>query len=132
MIAYDYPLLGIFWTMMMFFIWIAWFGALFSVIGDIFRSDDMSGWAKAAWVVFVIVLPFLGVLIYVIVRGNSMQERQMARNASQAQAQQEYIQSVAGSGSSSTADQMSKLAELHKDGTLTDSEYQSQKDKLLA
>ena len=126
------PLLDFFWTMLMFFLFFLWIWLVITVFIDIFRSDDMSGWAKAAWVVFVIVLPFLGVLIYVIVRGNSMQERQMARNASQAQAQQEYIQSVAGSGSSSTADQMSKLAELHKDGTLTDSEYQSQKDKLLA
>ena len=126
------PLLDFFWTMLMFFLFFLWIWLVITVFIDIFRSDDMSGWAKAAWVVFVIVLPFLGVLIYVIVRGNSMQERQMARNASQAQAQQEYIQSVAGSGSSSTADQMSKLAELHKDGTLTDSEHQSQKDKLLA
>ena len=64
MIAYDYPLLGIFWTMMMFFIWIAWFGALYSVIGDIFRSDDLGGAAKAGWTVGVVMVPLLGLMIY--------------------------------------------------------------------
>ena len=126
------PILDFFWTMLMFFLFFLWIWLVITVFIDIFRSNDMSGWAKAAWVVFVVVLPFLGVLVYVIVRGNSMQEREMARSAANVQAQQEYIQSVAGSGTSSTVDQLSQLAELNKEGVLTDAEYQAQKDKLLA
>ena len=126
------PILDFFWWMLIFFLFFMWIWLVITVFMDIFRSNDMSGWAKAAWIVFIIVLPFLGVLIYVIVRGNSMQERQMASSAAAAQAQQAYIQSVAGADASSTADQLTQLAQLHSDGALTDAEYQSQKDKLLA
>ena len=74
-LAYDYPLLGMFWTFLLFFIWIAWIVVLFRVIFDIFRSKDLGGFAKALWVIFVILLPFLGVLVYLIARGHSMTER---------------------------------------------------------
>ena len=72
MLAYDYPLLGLFWTMLWFFLWIAWLVALFQIIGDIFNSDDLGGWGKAIWLIFVILLPLLGVLIYLIARGGDM------------------------------------------------------------
>ena len=74
-LAYDYPLLGLFWTMLWFFLWIAWLVALFQIIGDIFNSDDLGGWGKALWLIFVIILPLLGVLIYLIARGGGMQRR---------------------------------------------------------
>ena len=84
MLGYDYPLLGVFWTMMWLFLWIAWIVLLFRVIGDIFRSRDMGGGAKALWAIFVIVVPFLGVFVYLIARGHKMSERDVA----QAQAQE--------------------------------------------
>ena len=78
MLAYDYPLLGLFWTMMIFFLWFAWLWLLFRVFADIFRSKEMGGWGKALWSIFVILVPFLGVFIYVIVNGKAMTERDIA------------------------------------------------------
>lgn len=83
-LAYDYPLLSVFWSMLLLFLWIMWFVLLFRVVVDIFRDDDMSGWAKAGWLVFTILLPFLGVFVYVIARGKNMGLREV----SQARAQQ--------------------------------------------
>lgn len=125
-------LFDLFWTMLWFFMFIVWIWLLITIFIDIFRSEDLSGWAKALWVIFVIVLPFLGVLVYVIARGNSMQERAMKQAADQAKAQRDYIQEVSGSGgASSNADELTKLAELHKNGVLTDDEFAAQKAKLL-
>ena len=98
MLAYDYPLMGLFWTMLWFFLWFAWLMLLFRVFADIFRSHDMGGWSKALWSIFVILVPFLGVLVYVIVRGHSMTERDIAQ-AQQHEAQfRSYVQEAAGSG----------------------------------
>src|SRR6478672_10208759 len=97
MLAYDYPLLGVFWTMLWFFLFFIWIWILISIFADIFRSHDIGGFAKALWVIFIIILPFLGVLIYLIARGKGMQERTAQRAA---QAQQEfkgYVQDVASS-----------------------------------
>ncbi len=124
------PLLDLFWTMLWFFLFFAWIWLLITIFADIFRSE-MSGWGKAGWVLFVIVLPFLGVLIYLIAHGGDMQNRAMQAQADKAAAQQAYIQDAAGSGSSS-ADELEKLASLHTQGVLTDEEYQAQKAKLLA
>ena len=123
------PLLNLFWSMLWFFMFIIWIWLLITIFVDIFRSDDMGGFAKAMWVLFVIILPFLGVLVYVIARGHGMQERSMKEAAKMQQAQDEYIQSVAGT---STADQLEKLSALHDQGKLTDAEFASQKAKLLA
>lgn len=123
------PLLDVFWAMLWFFLFIAWIWVLISVIADIFRSDDLSGWAKGLWVLFVIVLPWLGVLVYLIARGHGMAERSMASAAAAEQAQRDYIQSVAGS---SSADELAKLAQLRDSGVISDSEFQAQKAKLLA
>jgi hypothetical protein len=125
------PLLDLFWTIFMFFIFVLWIYLLITIVIDIFRSEDLGGGAKALWLLFVIIVPFLGVLIYVIVRGQSMQERAAAQAVAANEAQREYIQSVSG-GSSSAADQLAKLADLQKSGVLTDAEFQAQKDKLLA
>ena len=126
------PLLDLFWTILIFFVFVLWIYLLITIMIDIFRSDDMGGWAKALWVFFIIILPFLGVLIYVIVRGNSMQDRAGKAAMAQDAAQREYIQSVAGGGGSSTTDQLAQLADLHSSGALTDAEFQAQKDRLLA
>jgi hypothetical protein len=123
------PLFDLFWSMLWIFLFIIWIWLLISVFIDIFRSD-ISGWGKALWVIFVIVLPFLGVLIYLIVHGDDMQERSMNRAMSQQAAQAAYIQDVAGSGS--TADELEKLKGLHDRGVLTDDEYAAQKQKVLA
>ena len=123
------PLLDLFWTLLWFFLFIAWIWLLIAIFADIFRNE-MSGWGKAGWVFFVIILPFLGVLIYLIAHGDAMQNRAVQSQANQDAAQRAYIQDAAESGGSS-ADQLEKLASLHQQGVLTDEEFQTQKAKLL-
>ena len=124
------PLLDLFWTILYIFLLFAWIWLLISVFGDIFRSD-LSGWGKAGWTIFVVLVPFLGVLIYLIVHGGDMQERN-ARDAIAADAaQREYIRSVAG-GSASTADELGKLAALRDQGVISEQDFEAQKAKLLA
>ena len=133
MLAYDYPLLGLFWTMMWWFLWIAWIIILFKVITDIFRSHDMGGWGKALWAIFVVLMPWLGVLVYLIARGRSMAERDHERAAAQQDAFRSYVQDVAASGGGAgTADELAKLADLQAQGVITDAEFAQQKAKLLA
>jgi hypothetical protein len=130
MLAYTYPLLDVFWTMLEFFLFFLWIWILIIIFSDIFRSHDMGGLAKALWVIFVIILPFLGVLIYLIARGGSMHERAAAQAAQQQKAFDAYVKETAGSGSS--ADELSKLADLKAKGVITDAEFDAQKAKLLA
>jgi hypothetical protein len=131
MLAYDYPLLGVFWSMMIFFLWVAWIVLLFRVIADIFRNHDMGGWAKALWLIFVVVIPWLGVLIYLLANGEHMGQRDVAQQQSQRDATDAYIRQAAGS-SSGSADELTKLAALRDSGVLTDEEFTAQKAKLLA
>jgi len=126
------PLLDIFFSMLMFFLFFAWLWVLFTIFADIFRSDDLSGWGKAGWTILVIIIPLLGVLIYLIARGNSMQQRSMQQAADAAKTQQEYIRQAAGTEGNSAADQISQLADLRDKGALTDEEFQAQKAKILA
>ena len=126
------PLLDLFWTMLWFFLLIAWIWLLISIITDIFRSDDLSGWTKALWTLFVIIVPWLGALIYLIARGGAMQERTMRDVAGRERATREYIQEVASTGGSSAADELTKLAQLRDSGVITADEFESQKAKLLA
>jgi hypothetical protein len=129
MLAYDYPILGLFWSMLIFFLWFAWLMLLFRVFADIFRSHDMGGWAKGLWSIFVILVPFLGVFIYVIVNGRSMGERDLAA-AQQREAEfQTYVRQTAGT--TGAADELAKLAALRDSGALTDAEFAAQKAKLL-
>src|SRR6516225_341039 len=117
MLAYDYPLLGVFWTMLWFALFFIWIWLLIVIFSDIFRSHDIGGFAKTLWVLFVIFLPFLGILFYLIFRGKSMQERQLRGAARQEQDFREYVQDVAsGQG---PADQLAKLADLKDRGVLT-------------
>ena len=129
MLAYDYPILGLFWTMAIFFLWFAWLMLLFRVIFDIFRSD-MGGMSKALWSIFVIIVPWLGVLVYLIANGDEMSQRKVDDMQQSEAATQEYIRSAAGGAS--TADEIDKLNNLHTNGVLTDQEFAQQKAKLLA
>jgi ABC-type multidrug transport system fused ATPase/permease subunit len=130
-LAYNYPLGGAFLTMLWFFLWVIWIIILFRVIFDIFRSHDMGGGAKALWLIFVIIVPFLGVLIYLIARGGKMAERDQQDAADQQQAFRSYVQDVAGSGPNS-ADELAKLADLKAKGVITDAEFEQQKAKILS
>jgi hypothetical protein len=127
----DYPLLNLFWTMLEIFVWVIWFLLLFRVITDIFRSRDLSGGAKAAWLFFVIILPFLGIFVYLIARGSKMHERDIAQAKANDAAFRSYVQQTAATTSSSTADELSKLAALKTQGVLTDEEFAAQKAALL-
>jgi len=129
-IAYNYPILNLIWTMFMFFVFIIWIWLLISVFMDIFRSHDLSGGVKALWVLFVIIFPFLGVLVYLIARGGKMHERAAQQAIHQQQAFDAYVKQAAGS--SSSVDDLSKLADLKEKGVITDAEFESQKAKLLA
>jgi ABC-type multidrug transport system fused ATPase/permease subunit len=131
MLAYTYPLLNIFWTMLEFFIFFLWIWLLIVVFGDIFRSHDMGGFAKAIWVLFVIIIPYLGVLIYLIARGGSMHERAEESAKRQQKAFDDYVKQAAGS-SGSSVDQLSKLADLKEKGVISDAEFEAQKAKLLS
>lgn len=124
------PLLDLFWAMLWFFLFFIWLMLLFRIFGDIFRSDDMGGWAKAFWTLFVIILPILGVLVYVIARGKGMAERDVRDYQEAEAATQDYIRQVAGS--SSSADELSKLASLRDQGVISNEEFESQKARLLA
>ena len=130
MLAYDYPLLGVFWTMFVLFIWIAWIFILVKVLSDVFRSHDLSGAVKALWVIFIIFLPFLGTFVYLIARGKGMGERDLAIYEAQQEAFHAYVKDAAGSGTS-VADELAKLAALKDQGVITQAEYEAQKAKAL-
>ena len=130
MLAYDYPLLGFFWSMLIFFVWIMWFMLLFYVLADIFRSHDLGGFAKTLWILFVIFLPFLGVFVYVIARGDSMTKRRIDQAQAQRSEFDSYVRETAGS--SSSADEIAKLADLKARGVITDDEFAAKKAQLLA
>ncbi len=129
-IADSWPILSVFWWMLMFFLFVIWIWLLISIFSDIFRSN-ISGWAKAGWTIFIVFMPLLGVLVYLIVHGGDMQHRSMKAAAEAQAAQAEYIKSVAGTGGGGTAEELEKLAKLHDSGVLTDEEFAAQKAKLL-
>ena len=132
MLATNYPILDAFLTMLYFFLFIIWIWLLITVFIDIFRSHDMGGVAKSLWVIFVIVLPFLGVFVYLIARGGKMQERRVHDVQQQQQAFDSYVRQAAGTPGEDTASQLSKLADLKSQGVLTDAEFEAQKAKILA
>lgn len=128
-LAADYPLLEIIWTMLLFFLFFLWIFLVIRILIDVFRRDDISGWGKAGWSIFIIILPFLGVLVYVIAQGDKMAER----DVQQAQAQQEqfddYVKSVSGSGGA--ADEIAKAKELLDSGAISQEEFDSIKSRAL-
>ena len=132
MLAYTYPLLNIFWTMLEFFLLFIYIWLLISIFSDIFRSEDLGGVAKMLWVLLVFVVPFLGILFYLIARGGSMHERAAARAAQQQKSFDAYVQQAAGGSGTSSVDELAKLADLKAKGAITDAEYEAQKAKILA
>ncbi|MFI8325064.1 SHOCT domain-containing protein [Streptomyces sp. NPDC085529] len=133
----DYPLLNVFWTMLWFFLWIMWLFLLFKVITDIFRDHELGGWGKAGWLIFCILLPYLGVLVYVIARGKGMSARDV-KQAKDAEARfQEYIRQTAGTqaaagGTPSATDELARLADLKEKGAISEQEFQQAKAKVLS
>ena len=129
LLAADYPFLGVFWSMLVFFVWIAWFWLLITVFADVFRRHDLSGWGKTGWLIFVIVLPFLGVFVYLIANSKEMAERNVKEVAT-AQAQfDDHVRSVAGGGA---AAEIEKAKGLLDSGAITQAEYDAIKQKALA
>ena len=128
--SYSYPLLGAFWTILEVFLWVLWIWVLIYVFIDIFRSRDLSGWAKALWFIFVLFIPLIGVLVYLIARGDSMHERAVQEAKQEDREARRYIQDAAGAPS--TADQLTKLADLRDRGVITADEFEREKAKILA
>ena len=128
--SYSYPLLGAFWTILMIFLWVIWFWILITIFIDIFRSHDLSGWAKALWFMFVLFFPLIGVLVYLIARGGKMHEREVRQAQVRRRQFRSYVQEAAGS--QSPADQLAKLADLRDRGVITAEEFDREKAKILA
>ena len=128
--GYNYPLLDFFWTIFEIFLWVIWIWILIWIFIDIFRSHDLSGFAKALWFIFVLFIPLIGVLVYLIVRGGSMHERAVQQAQQQDQEARQYIREAAGT--QSPADQLSKLAELRDKGVISADEFEREKAKILA
>lgn len=130
LLAYDYPLLSIFFSMAWFFLWVLWIMTLFHVIGDIFRSKDLRGISKAVWLLVVLFLPFLGVLVYVIARGDSMAQHSIEAQQARDAYTRSYIKDAAGT--TNVADQIAQLSAMRAEGTITDADYEAAKSKILA
>jgi len=129
-LAADYPFLDLMWTMVVFFLWIMWFWLLFTVFADIFRRRDISGWGKAAWLIFAIVLPFLGVFIYLITQNVGMTERNLDRARGEREQFDEYVRQTAGSGGA--AAEIDRAKQLLDSGAITQAEFEALKQKALA
>ena len=139
----SYPLLNIFWTLLEFFLWVIWIWILIMVLIDIFRSHDLSGWAKALWVLFVLLIPLIGVVVYLIVRGGEMHERAARQALHQEQLMREYARQHGGGqhnggqhggpgSAASSADELAKLADLKDRGVISPEEFDREKAKVLA
>jgi hypothetical protein len=130
MLAADYPFLDVLWTMLIFFLWVIWFWILITVFADIFRRHDISGWGKAAWLIFTIFLPFLGVFVYLITQNKGINERNMAR-AQEARAQMDtYVRETAGAGGATG--EIERAKGLLDSGAITQQEFDAIKQKALA
>jgi len=131
MLASSYPVLDAFLTMLYFFLFVIWIWLLIAVFADIFRSHDMGGAAKALWCIGVIIVPFLGVFVYLLARGGSMHERSAKQMAQQQEQFDSYVRQTAGT-TNNVADQLTKLSELKTQGVISDAEFNAQKARLLA
>ena len=130
MIAADYPFLDLIWTMVIFFLWIMWFWLLFTIFADIFRRHDLSGLGKTGWLVFTILLPFLGVFVYLITQNTGMTERQLERNRAQREQFDDYVRQTASSGGA--AAEIENAKQLLDSGAITQGEFETLKQKALA
>jgi len=129
-IAADYPFLDLMWTMVIFFLWILWFWLLITVFADIFRRHDISGAKKTLWIVFTILVPFLGVFVYLITQNVGMTERQLDRTRAQREQFDDYVRQTASSGG--TAAEIEKAKQLLDSGAITQAEFETMKQKALA
>ena len=130
LLAYDYPFLDVFWSILVFFIWVAWFMLLFRIIADIFSRHDLGGGGKTLWLIFVILLPFLGVFVYLIANNDGMTKRALDKAQAQRQQMDDYVRSTAGSGGA--AAEIDKAKQLLDSGAITQSEFDALKQKALA
>ena len=128
----SYPLLNVFWTIFEIFLWVIWIWVLVAVFIDIFRSSDLSGWGKALWFLFVLLIPLIGVLVYLIVRGGSMHDRAARQAQQQDEAFRSYVKQAAADSPDATADQIAKLADLRDRGVITSEDFERGKTKILA
>jgi hypothetical protein len=130
-LAYDYPFLDVLWTMLIFFCWVIWFWLLITIFVDIFRRRDTSGFSKVLWIIFVIVLPFLGVFIYLIVNHDGMAERSINQARQQQSQMDDYIRTTAGGGGGAAAE-IEKAKGLLDSGAITQAEFDAIKAKALS
>ena len=129
MLATSYPFLDVFWTMMIFFLWVLWLWILFTVFADIFRRHDLSGWGKAGWIIFTIVLPYLGVFVYLITQSKGMTERNLDRARAERAEFDDYVRTSAGGGA---ATEVEKAKALLDSGAINQAEFEALKQKALA
>jgi putative oligomerization/nucleic acid binding protein/phospholipase D-like protein len=127
-IAADYPFMDVLWSMIIFFFWVIWIWIVITVLIDVFRRHDIGGFAKALWVIFVVILPWLGVLIYLIVEHNGMRERSMEQAHAQKEQFDQYVREAAGG----SADEIAKAKQLLDQGAITQDEFNALKAKALA
>jgi Short C-terminal domain/Phospholipase_D-nuclease N-terminal len=130
-IAADYPLLDVLWTMLIFFVWILWFWLLITIFADIFRRHDISGAKKTLWIVFTILVPFLGVFVYLITQNVGMTERQLERTRAEREQFDDYVRQTAASSGGAAAE-IEKAKQLLDSGAITQAEYETMKQKALA
>jgi hypothetical protein len=130
-IAADYPFLDLMWTMAILFLWIVWFWLLFSVFADIFRRHDLSGWGKTAWILFAILLPFLGVFVYLITQNVGMTERNLQRSRAERDRFDDYVRATAGTGGGAAAE-IESAKRLLDSGAITQDEFDALKGRALA
>ena len=130
-LAYDYPFLDVFWTILVFFVWVAWFLLLFRIIGDIFIRRDIGGGTKVLWIIFVIILPFLGVFIYLVANNDGMTQRTIERAQAQQQQMDDYVRTTASSAGGAAAE-IDKAKQLLDSGAITQAEFEAIKAKALA
>jgi hypothetical protein len=131
MLASSFPLLDAFLSILYFMLFFLWIWILIAVIGDLFRSQDLSGWGKALWFVALLFLPFFGVFLYLLIRGHKMHARAEAAAEAQEMTARSYIRSVASDRPPSTADELERLAKLRDAGVLSQAEFDSEKSKVL-
>jgi hypothetical protein len=129
---HDYPLLNLFLTLLYYFLWVLWIFLLVRIIGDVFRSPDLSGAGKAGWTLLLIIVPFFGALMYLIIRGSDMHTRENRQAVANEDALRHYLLQSTGGGHHGTADEITKLAGLRDQGVITEAEFTTQKAKLLS
>jgi hypothetical protein len=130
MLAVDYPFLDLFWTILIFFLWLMWFWLVITVFADIFRRHDITGWKKTLWCIFVIVLPFLGVFVYLVSQSDEMAQRNLARARAERAQFDDYVRETASGGGA--AEQIERASKLRESGAIDDAEFEAIKRKALA